>query len=341
MSTSAQLKTRGYLLLVSFFAVLIAIFMPLFPAPHTDKKVNGLDYLDNFFNELSKGSAYYIPAQMKAAEKYKGQEFTTTLKMKSPESAAVIAKLFATNNIEATAEAEKVMVKGDFGAIIAIIHHFFHSEFDKIDPSVSIAIEDAVKRNILDPYLDIKERKANQWLGYYGGMINNWNPWCNSDAILCFLLMEKDQARLDAAVRQGIESIDMFLDYNTSDGACEEGPAYWDAAAGKLYDFLQILYDASSGKFAIFDNPRIKRMGEFISRSYIGDGFAANFADGSALATSTPEMVWAYGKAVRSKEILTLAMIHPTCLHLCTKLLSKARKGDAIHPEKSALFTIY
>ena len=38
---------------------------------------------------------------------------------------------------------------------------------------------------------------------------------------------------------------------------------------------------------------------------------------------------------------LTLAMIHPTCLHLCTKLLSKARKGDAIHHEKSALFTIY
>lgn len=51
---------------------------------------------------------------------------------------------------------------GRYGAIIAIIHHFFHSEFDKIDPSVSIAIEDAVKRNILDPYLDIKERKANQ-----------------------------------------------------------------------------------------------------------------------------------------------------------------------------------
>ena len=42
-----------------------------------------------------------------------------------------------------------------------------------------------------------------------------------------------------------------------------------------------------------------------------------------------------------SPRNLTLAMIHPTCLHLCTKLLSKARKGDAIHPEKSALFTIY
>lgn len=197
---------------------------------------------------------------------------------------------------------------GRYGAIISLIHHFFHSEFDKIDPSVSVAIEAAVKRNILDPYLSVEERSANKWLGYYGGMINNWNPWCNSDAILCFLLMEKDQNRLDAAVRQGMESIDMFLDYNTSDGACEEGPGYWDAASGKLYDYLQILYDASSGKFDVFDNPRIKRMGEFVSRSYIGDRFVANFADGSAYTSSTPELIWAFGNAVHSKEMTDFAL---------------------------------
>ncbi len=197
---------------------------------------------------------------------------------------------------------------GRYGAIIATIHHFFHKEFDKIDPSVSIAIEEAIKRNILDPYLDIEERKANQWLGYYGGMLNNWNPWCNSDAILCFLLIEKDQKRLDAAVRQGIESIDRFLDYNTSDGACEEGPAYWDAAAGKLYDFLQILYDASSGEFNLFDNDRIRRMGEFVSRAYIGGRYVANFADGSAFVTSTPELLWSYGNAVGSKEMMNYAL---------------------------------
>ena len=52
-----------------------------------------------------------------------------------------------------------------------------------------------------------------------------------------------------------------------------------------------------------------------------------------------PDKITVDGKLVLA--FLTLAMIHPTCLHLCTKLLSKARKGDAIHPEKSALFTIY
>jgi hypothetical protein len=53
MASSAQLKARGFLLIASFFAVLIAIFMPLFPGVHGGK-VNGLDYLDNFFNQLSK-----------------------------------------------------------------------------------------------------------------------------------------------------------------------------------------------------------------------------------------------------------------------------------------------
>ena len=58
MASTTQLKTQGFLLLASFFAVLIAIFMPLFPGTIEGSKVTGLDYLDNFFNQLSKGSAY-------------------------------------------------------------------------------------------------------------------------------------------------------------------------------------------------------------------------------------------------------------------------------------------
>ena len=120
MSSSTQLKTKGYLLLASFFAVLVAIFMPLFPGS-AGQKINGLDYLDNFFNELSKSSAYYIPEQLKKTEQYKGQQFSTSLKMKSPEQAAVTAKLFATNKITAVAEGEKVQVSGDFSNMITIM----------------------------------------------------------------------------------------------------------------------------------------------------------------------------------------------------------------------------
>ncbi len=120
MSSSAQLKTKGYLLLASFFVVLVTIFMPLFPSVQ-GQKINGLDYLDNFFNQLSKSSAYYIPEQVKKAETYNGQQFSTSLKMKSPEEAALTAKLFAMNTITAEAEGDKVKVSGDFGAMITIM----------------------------------------------------------------------------------------------------------------------------------------------------------------------------------------------------------------------------
>src|SRR3989339_192516 len=120
MASSTQLKTQGYLLLASFFVVLVIIFMPLFPSVQ-GHKINGLDYLDNFFNELSKSSAYYIPEQIKKAESYNGQQFSTSLKMKSPEEAALTAKLFAMNQITAAAEGDKVQISGDFGAMITIM----------------------------------------------------------------------------------------------------------------------------------------------------------------------------------------------------------------------------
>jgi hypothetical protein len=100
--------------------ILVAIFMPLFPSVQ-GQKINGLDYLDNFFNQLSKSSAYYIPEQVKKAEAYNGQQFSTSLKMKSPEEAALTAKLFAMNKIAAEAEGDKVKVNGDFGAMITIM----------------------------------------------------------------------------------------------------------------------------------------------------------------------------------------------------------------------------
>jgi hypothetical protein len=120
MASSAQLKTKGYLLLVSFFIVLAAIFMPLFPGDQ-GQKINGLVYLDNFFNQLSKSSAYYIPEQIKKAGSYNGQQFNSSLKMKSAEEAALTAKLFEMNQITAAAENDKVKVSGDFGSMITIM----------------------------------------------------------------------------------------------------------------------------------------------------------------------------------------------------------------------------
>lgn len=197
------------------------------------------------------------------------------------------------------------------GAQVSVAYHFFKETFDKIDPVITYVMKDAVKRQVLDPYLNQNEYKANWWLGFVrrkDGLLNNWTPWCNADVMLCFLLMEDDPQRLDQAIRQSARSVDLFVDYIKKDGACEEGPAYWGHAAGKLYDYLQLMYDASSGAFSLFDHQLVKDMGEYISRSYVKDNWVVNFADASAKLYFSPSLIYNYGKAVGSEEMMEFAI---------------------------------
>ena len=202
------------------------------------------------------------------------------------------------------------LASGRRGAIMALTWYYFHEEFDRIDPSLTAALERAMERNIFAPFFDENERKANWWMGKSGKekVLNNWTPWCASDVTLAFLLMEKDQERLDRALRLGMESVDAWLNYISGDGACEEGPVYWDAAAGKLFDLLQMLRDASGGRFDLFGNGRFGRMGTFISRAYIGDGWFVNFADAAARGGTPPGLVWVYGHALGSREMEDFAL---------------------------------
>lgn len=113
MSMQAKLKTRGILMLVTFFILLVVIFMPVFPG-----KVNGLDYMDNLFNMISKGSSYFIPDSMKKAEKLAGQTIEVKLKYDDDKQAAEITKQLTSNGVQVTASGKEVQVKADMGQLL-------------------------------------------------------------------------------------------------------------------------------------------------------------------------------------------------------------------------------
>src|SRR5690606_13653819 len=94
---------------------------------------------------------------------------------------------------------------------------------------------------------------------------------------------------------------------NRLDGACDEGPSYWGHAAGKLYDYLHLLNYATNGQVNIFQEPMIRNMGEYIARSYVGDGWVVNFADASAKGGGDMSLIFRYGQAVDSEEMQQFA----------------------------------
>ena len=196
---------------------------------------------------------------------------------------------------------------GGYGALMAWVHYFFRKPFDKINPVVSLQMRKAIKERILDPYMNDDDM---WWMAFNwqpGEIINNWNPWCNSNALQCFLLMENNKDRLAKAVYRSMKSVDQFINFVKSDGACEEGTSYWGHAAGKLYDYLQILSDGTGGNISLFNEPMIRRMGEYMSRSYVGNGWVVNFADASAQGGGDPLLIYRFGKAVNSDEMMHFA----------------------------------
>lgn len=200
------------------------------------------------------------------------------------------------------------LVSCETGAMLAWIDHFFGETLGRIDPSVPARIRREVKERIMDTYLAQGERFW--WTGFReegSHTINNWNPWCNCNILQCFLLLEEDPDRLADAVYRTMQSVDKFLDYIKGDGACEEGPAYWEAAGGKAYDYLQVLGWATAGRISLFDHPLIRDMGEYISRSYAGDGWVVNFADATARGAGPAPLIYRYGKAVGSDEMMRYA----------------------------------
>lgn len=198
------------------------------------------------------------------------------------------------------------LASAEQGAFLSWVYYFFHPEFDKVNPIISKRLYSELYNKVILPY----RNETRFWwmaLGSYSGLVNNWNPWCNSNVLQCLLLLENDTAQLGRDIYKSMLSVDQFINFVRADGACEEGPSYWGHAAGKLYEYLQLLYWATGGKISLFENEMIRNMGEYISRSYVGNDWVVNFADASARFSGEPGVIYRYGKAMNSPEMTQFA----------------------------------
>ena len=194
------------------------------------------------------------------------------------------------------------------GQAVAFALYFFKEEFDKLDPSLAMTIKASLKKNIFDPFLDPKVYHWWMQKREDGKYLNNWTSYCTANVTSAFLLCEDDPERLLQALKQAAVTMDLYMNDIRSDGACDEGPSYWDMAVGKVYDFARIMYDASYGKMSIFGDDLFRRMGEFKSKTYFGDGYVMNFADGSCRDVGDLMMIFRFGYDAGSQELIDFAL---------------------------------
>jgi hypothetical protein len=112
----AIIKRRPFLtgltMFISFWGVLILIFSPVFHGK------NGLNFADELFNKLTKGSSYFIPELLSNTDKFLGRPLRTTLNFEKPEEADQIARLLAMAEAKVDLKGKSLFIEGDLGKIL-------------------------------------------------------------------------------------------------------------------------------------------------------------------------------------------------------------------------------
>lgn len=181
-------------------------------------------------------------------------------------------------------------------ADLSFVYFFLKNTLGAVSPLLCERLLYELRRRIVKPFLNRDLLKTMWWSGLEGRRVNNWNPWIISNILTVIALTDADTAEREAATALALELLNYFSEAYFDDGGCDEGPSYWSAAGAALYDACCLLYDLTDGYVNMFDDPLIRRMGEYKPTVYVHGERFLNFADSPARLSLTPALLldWGY-----------------------------------------------
>jgi len=189
------------------------------------------------------------------------------------------------------------------GSLLAWSLYVLGGDLASHDRAVSTLAASRIRDRLVEPYL---HREDLWWMGGSGGHIGNWTTWCTSSCLGTVLLTETSPDRRWRALEQACRSLDRFQERYHADGGCDEGPTYWNFAAGCLYDSLELLYEASAGSFDLFDRPVVKKLGTYIRKVHVHELYFVNFSDCPPRVPVDAALIYRYGRRIGDPEMAAL-----------------------------------
>lgn len=170
---------------------------------------------------------------------------------------------------------------GATGALLAWTWYLCHESFDAISPVINKRILEQLHDRIIVPFTEHTDTLA--WMGNGKfNWVNNWCPWIISNVLNTCALTTADHDLRIRVAEIALSGLDKFTNIYADDAACDEGPSYWGAACGALYNACLVLFDMTGGKINAFRDPLMIKMGEFFPKAYVCEGRLLNFSDAAS-----------------------------------------------------------
>ncbi len=194
-------------------------------------------------------------------------------------------------------------------ATLAWVYYLCRDVLDSITTILSERILYELDRRIIKPFMnDTFVRENFWWSGVKGNNVNNWCPWIVSNVLTVAALTVKDTAIRTEIINRSLPLLDNFTSIYHEDGGCDEGPGYWNAAGGALFNACLVLYDMTDGYINIFKDPLMKNMGEYAVKVVVTDDRVLNFADSPSRTRPDPMLLYHWGRACGSDMMTSFGM---------------------------------
>ena len=134
----------GTFLLISFGVVLAIIFMPIFGDGR-----NGLQFSDNFFNSLAKGSSNFMDDMREVSKPLVGATFAAEISLDTPEQTQKAETLFSQAGAQVEVAGQKLKISGDLGKVllkaVEDAETTFNNQGEKLQAAYNFSAKDAMK----------------------------------------------------------------------------------------------------------------------------------------------------------------------------------------------------
>lgn len=166
----------GLIMAISFFVVLFLIFSPIFPKTKAGEPQNGLQWADEMFNNLAKGSSYFIPKVAKSNEKFMGQMFSVSIRMDKPEDkpgegekrAERASKVLINAGARVEVNGAELKIEGDLGKVLEVAlrdsETFYRNEGEKIKALYGTVMKTDDEKQMFRQWWNVLDKMNKQFM---------------------------------------------------------------------------------------------------------------------------------------------------------------------------------
>lgn len=187
---------------------------------------------------------------------------------------------------------------------LAFVYFLFKDKFDELSHHIAPRIKEEVLDRVVYEYLE------NDY-GYTGLMptargTNNWTSAVNVGVLGAAITLIDDKSKLAKLAAKVMASTMQQLSNYPEDGACDEGPAYWQGAIGDLALILKYLKELTNGAVDYVNSEKNWNLANYFTVMYIYGSYVVPFADSDAVKSALSGYIYQTGKILNNPRLVSI-----------------------------------